>query len=123
MNKNIDITDILIIDDEVEVCMLLSNYLTKKEKKAEYATTLKDGIAAYEKMRPQLLILDNNLPDGYGVDHITYFKAQNPSICIALISARSDLRAIAIEKGANYFIEKPISFNALNAIIEHRSPE
>jgi DNA-binding response OmpR family regulator len=120
MNEKINIRDILIIDDEIEVCMLLSNYLTKKEKKAEYATTLADGISAYEKMRPQLLILDNNLPDGYGVDHISLFREKNPEVCIALISARSDLRITALEKGADYFIEKPISFNALNAIIENR---
>lgn len=116
-----DIHDILIIDDEVEVCMLLSSYLSKKNKQVAFSTTLQDGLSAFEKMNPQLLLLDNNLPDGYGIDHITFFKQHNPSVCIVLISARSDLKNSALEKGADFFIEKPISFNVLNTILDNNS--
>lgn len=111
-------THILIIDDEIEVCTLLKNYLTKKENRVEYSITLKNGIEIFEKFKPNLLILDNNLPDGYGIDNIGLFRKLNPSVIIVLISARSDLKNEALEKGVDFFIEKPISFSILNTVLE-----
>jgi DNA-binding response OmpR family regulator len=110
--------NILIIDDEIEVCMLLKNYLTKKVKQVGFSTTLTAGIASFIRTKPNLLILDNNLPDGFGIENIALFKKINPSIYIVLISARSDLKNTALEKGADFFIEKPISFSILNTILE-----
>ncbi|MFL5764086.1 MAG: response regulator [Bacteroidia bacterium] len=109
---------ILIIDDEIEVCMLLSNYLTKKQYEVDYATTLKEGIELFRKINPGIIILDNNLPDGYGIDNIGLFREFDPDVLVILISARSDLKEDAIEKGANSFMEKPISFSLLNSFLE-----
>jgi DNA-binding response OmpR family regulator len=111
---------ILVIDDEIEVCMLLSNYLVKKQREVEYATTLKEGIEIFQRSKPGIIILDNNLPDGYGIDNIGLFRELNPEVLVILISARSDLKEDAIEKGADSFMEKPISFSLLNSFLEER---
>src|SRR6218665_950346 len=108
---------ILIIDDEVEVCILLEFYLVKKNKQTTFSTNLRDGLEQFKKTNPDLLILDHNLPDGLGIDSIATFKTLNPSICIVIISAMSNLREDALQKGADYFIEKPISLSTLNKII------
>ncbi|MCW3086184.1 MAG: response regulator [Bacteroidetes bacterium] len=115
MKKNVH--TILIIDDELEVCILVENFLNKKNKQAAHSTTLKDGIEKFKKLKPDLLILDHNLPDGYGINSIPLFKELDQSIKVVIISAMSDLKKQAIEKGADYFIEKPISFSALNLIL------
>lgn len=112
-----NIEKILIIDDEIEVCMLLEYYLVKKNKQVAYSTNLTDGIEKFKNKQPSLLILDHNLPDGFGVDNISKFKTLNPSLMIIIISAMSNLRNEALEKGADYFIEKPISFEILNTIL------
>ena len=116
-----NIERILIIDDEVEVCILLEYYLVKKNKQTAFSTNLRDGIEQFKKANPDLLILDHNLPDGFGIDSIAKFKALNPSLLIVIISAMSNLKNEAMEKGADYFIEKPISLSTLNNILSVRA--
>jgi DNA-binding response OmpR family regulator len=120
IQKTMSIRQILIIDDEMEVCILLEHYLTKKNKKILFSTNLSDGIDKFKQIKPDLLILDHNLPDGFGIEKISTFKSLNPSLIIVITSAMSNLKNEALEMGANYFIEKPISFSTLNEILlEH----
>lgn len=111
----------LIIDDEIELCILVENFLTKKNKQATFSTNLKDGVEKFKKLRPNLLILDHNLPDGYGIENISVFKALNNALQVIIISAMSHLKEEALQKGADYFLEKPISFSALNKILAENS--
>jgi len=108
---------ILIIDDEKELCLLLENFLAKKTRSIDYSNSLETGVEKFKKMNPDLLILDHNLPDGNGIDNITVFKKLNKSLRIIIISAMSNLRNEALEKGADFFIEKPISFSQLKSIL------
>lgn len=112
-----NINQVLIIDDEIEVCILLEKYLIKKNKQAAFSTNLREGVEKFKKLNPDLLILDHNLPDGFGIENIPLFKALNPALRIIIISAMSNLKSEALEKGADFFIEKPISFSTLNAIL------
>jgi DNA-binding response OmpR family regulator len=110
--------EILIIDDEREVCILLQNHLSRQNKKVSFATTLSEGVEKFKELNPGLLILDHNLPDGNGIDHIQKFKNLNPKVSIIIISALSHLKNEALAKGADHFLEKPISFSMLNSIIK-----
>jgi DNA-binding response OmpR family regulator len=108
---------ILIIDDETEVCFLLKHFFIQKNKQVAVSTNLKEGIEQLKKLKPDLLILDHNLPDGFGIENIPQIRSIHPSLLIVVISAMSDLKNDALKKGADYFIEKPISFNALNKVL------
>jgi two-component system response regulator CitB len=109
--------NILIVDDEMEVCVLLQNFLSRQNKKVGYSTTLKDALDKCDKLRPTFLILDHNMPDGFGIEYIPLFRKLNNSLQIIIISAMSNLREEALKNGADYFLEKPISFNELRSII------
>jgi DNA-binding response OmpR family regulator len=108
---------ILIVDDEREVCLLLENYLTRKNKEVAYSTTLKEGFEKFREVNPSLLILDHNMPDGYGIDNISKFRELNSSLRVIVISAMSNLKQEALDKGADYFLEKPLKLSTLNDII------
>lgn len=112
------INNILIVDDEMEVCVLLQNFLSRKNQRVAYSNTLKDAFAKFENLHPNLLILDHNMPDGYGIQNIEKFKGMDPHVRIVIISAMSNLKEEALKRGADYFLEKPISFSMLNEIIE-----
>ncbi|MGZ3883478.1 MAG: response regulator [Bacteroidia bacterium] len=112
--------NILIIDDEREVCMLLEKFLSRKSQTVAFSTSLSEGTEKFKAISPDLLILDHNMPDGYGIEKISMFKALNPKLKVVIISAMSNLRQEALEKGADHFIEKPISFSALTAIISEK---
>lgn len=109
--------DILIIDDEHEVCVLLENYLLRKNQNVSYCTSLIEGLAKSAQMKPSVLILDHNMPDGFGIDNIFKFKELNSTLRVIVISAMSNLKDEALTKGADYFLEKPIKLSTLNSII------
>lgn len=115
--KEMNARTILIIDDEKELCLLLENFLAKKTRSIDYSNSLETGMEKFKQMQPDLLILDHNLPDGNGIDNISMFKKLNNSLRIIIISAMSNLRNEALEKGADFFIEKPISFSQLKNIL------
>jgi DNA-binding response OmpR family regulator len=105
------------VDDEQEVCVLLGNYLGRKSKQVASSNTLQDAFHKFERLKPSLLILDHNMPDGYGIDNIAKFKQLNKASKVIVISAMSNLKEKALQNGADHFLEKPISFSSLNAII------
>lgn len=106
----------LIIDDELDICLLLKYYLKKKNIEASYATNLTEGFSKFNDLKPDLLILDHNLPDGHGIENVVKFKNENNSLFVIIISAMSNLKTMALEKGADLFMEKPISFFTLNEL-------
>jgi DNA-binding response OmpR family regulator len=112
------IHSVLIIDDEIDICMLLSKFLKRKEAQVDYATTLKDGMDKFMELHPQLLIIDHNLSDGQGIDTIMHFKKEKKDLLVIVISAMANLKQYALDNGADYFIEKPITFTTLNSLIE-----
>ncbi len=106
---------LLIVDDEVDVCMLLRRAMLKHFHKIECAHTLTDGYAKAATFQPDVILLDNNLPDGYGLEHIAEFKVSNKPTRIVMISAM-DIRQEAIAAGADEFIGKPVDVKMLTAI-------
>src|SRR5580692_11374777 len=100
--------NILLIEDEGEMCLLLNLILDDKDMTIQHVKTLSDAQAFLEKKQPTLILLDNRLPDGFGFDFINYLKFNYPSIKIIMISG-VDLAAgdSALEAGADIFLPKP----------------
>ena len=90
---------------------MLKRFLSRYYKTVEISHTLKDGLVLAEKMKPDFLFLDNNLPDGTGIEHIKFFR--DFSAKIIMISAMTNLEEHALKTGADFFIGKPISFPAI----------
>ena len=107
---------ILIIDDETDFCLIMKNYFMKKGYEVSLAYTLKEGLTLMNEFRPDILFLDNNLPDGNGWDVVTHVVETIPQIRAYLISAHRD-KSTVTNKSQNIIIwEKPISFTTLNHI-------
>ncbi|MFC3810226.1 response regulator transcription factor [Lacihabitans lacunae] len=108
---------VLIIDDEIDICMMLKAYLQKNNFEVNYACSLKDGLQNLGKTSPDYLILDNNLPDGLGVSSIKKIKSQSPNTFIIMLSAMTSVKNTAIENGVDYFLKKPFRLNEINQIL------
>ena len=102
--------DILIIEDEGEMCLLLNLILNNKNLKVTHVKTLSDADEYLQKNQPSLILLDNRLPDGYGFDFVSYLRANYPTIKIIMISG-VDVAAgdFALEVGADAFLPKPFT--------------
>jgi len=106
---------LLIIDDEVDVCLLLRRALQKRFYKVECAHSLADGVFASVALQPDVILLDNNLPDGFGIEHIARFKNESKMVHIVMISAM-DIQQEAMLAGADAFLSKPVDLKALDII-------
>jgi DNA-binding response OmpR family regulator len=110
---------VLIIDDELDICLLLQAFLKKNDFSAYYACRLEEGAAQLFKTTPDILILDNNLPDGYGIEHIETFKRKFPHLKLIMISAMSEIKEAALDKGADYFLKKPFSLKKIEELLKY----
>jgi two-component system OmpR family response regulator len=105
---------ILIVEDEGEMCLLLNILLDAKEMELDHVKYLSNAIEYLEKEQPSVVLLDNKLPDGYGVDFISYIKKNYPGIKVIMISGfDSSAKDIAMANGADDYIEKPFTKNQL----------
>ena len=105
---------ILIVEDEGDMCLLLNILLNGEEMELDHVPTLLEADEYLQKALPEIIILDNKLPDGYGIDFIIYLKKKYPSIRIIMISGfDSAARDVAIENGADVYLEKPFTRNQL----------
>ena len=101
---------ILIIEDEGEMCLVLNLLLNQDNTSLDHVKSLLDADEYLKNEQPNIVILDNKLPDGFGVDFITYLKKNYPSIKIIMISGfDSSVRDVAMHNGADFFLEKPFS--------------
>jgi two-component system, OmpR family, response regulator len=101
---------ILIIEDEGEMGLVLNLLLDDEDVELEYVQNL-EAAAEYLAIRqPSLVILDNKLPDGYGVDFISFIKRKYPSVKVIMITGfDSSVCDVAMENGADSFLEKPFT--------------
>ena len=101
---------ILIVEDEGEMCLLLNILLTDGELELEHVKNLAAAREYLSKEQPSVIILDNKLPDGYGVDYISSIKKNYPSIKIIMITGYAGAaKDVALENGVDSFLEKPFS--------------
>jgi two-component system OmpR family response regulator len=121
-----DFNTALIIDDEVDICFLLSNILRNNKLDVKFVNSISEGKSYFKSTKPALLFLDNHLQDGYGVDFIRYIKKEYADTKIIMVTAHDtpEDRKMAMKEGADFFIAKPFSAAEIkNAIHQIYTPE
>jgi two-component system OmpR family response regulator len=103
---------VLIIDDEIDLCTLIRSYLSKKNYEVYTAHSLSEGFKKLESIAPDVLLLDNNLPDGMGWKEAANIHKKFPAMNITLISAFQMPKDLKDQINDNiHILEKPISLN------------
>jgi len=105
---------VLIIEDEVELCELLRNYFIKKEYDVHVSHTLNDGTHMINSLQPDIILLDNNLPDGTGWNMAGSMLSESPNSYIIFISGYHPVLPELPQNAQYGVIEKPISFRSLD---------
>ena len=99
---------ILIIDDEFELCLLLKLHLAGKGHEVEISYNLKDGLLKLNAFHPDIIFLDNNLPDGYGWENASNIINEHPFVKINLISGIRPIFPADITNENIRILEKPL---------------
>jgi two-component system, OmpR family, response regulator AdeR len=101
---------VLVVEDERELAEVLEGYLRQAGHATERAADGPTAVAIASRTRPDLVLLDINLPGLDGHDVLRAIRARGPTPVIFL-TARSDEvdRIVGLELGADDYVTKPFS--------------
>jgi PAS domain S-box-containing protein len=107
---------LLLIDDEPDILRVLSMSLKADGYDVVSASNGTDGVAAFEKERPDIVITDIKMPGMDGIEVLRKIKALNADTEVIIITGHGDIEnAIeALKHGASDFINKPVRDEALS---------
>jgi two-component system KDP operon response regulator KdpE len=107
---------ILIADDDPLIQKSLALFLTLRGYEVEGATTAHDAIEAFERRRPDLIVLDPGLPDRDGSEVCLRVRQESAVPIIVLSTRVADRDKVsALEQGADDYMSKPFSPDELLA--------
>ncbi len=102
--------NILVIDDDKDICLTLSKFLAKNNYQVEVAHKGEDGLRTLRNNHFDLVLCDYRLPDYTGVELLQKMKVLAPSIAVIIITGYSDVRTAVdtFKYGANDYVTKPL---------------
>lgn len=108
----------LIVDDEFDICILVTKHLKSLGIDAEYSLSVKDALVKMQATRYPLYIIDLNLTDGTGYEIMERLKDQKQNSKIIIITAYGGERQKALASGADYFAPKPLSKRSIDEALK-----
>jgi len=120
---------ILIIDDDLDMCLLLSKFLMKKGYEAEATHSAAKGILKFAEGKYDIVLCDYRLGDKDGKDVLQKIKELNPQTIVIIITGYSDIKTAVdvIKMGAFDYITKPLIpdevLNVIEKALAKSSPE
>ncbi|MCM8533423.1 MAG: response regulator [Lentisphaeraceae bacterium] len=114
---------ILVIDDEPVIQEVLKCLLENKGYMAEKCMDGKEAFQAMEEVEFNLVILDLNLPDIYGLEIAAHLEKHHPNTPIIFITGDHSADAMSLQEECKtrddrQFLQKPITSDALYGAIE-----
>ncbi len=111
---------ILVIDDEQSIRDTLELFLRKKGHTVVKASHGKEGLARFEELCPDVVILDIRLPDGNGLEILQQMRQQNCLSKVIMITAFQDMETTvqAMKYGAFDYVQKPLDIKVIEKTVE-----
>jgi two-component system response regulator HydG len=111
--------NILIIEDDLTFSQLLEGFLKKHNHTALAVNDVKKSLKLLQQQRFDLLLVDYRLPDGTGLDVLSYVRDQGLSLPLVIMTSFNDVRTAvkSIQLGASDYITKPVNPDELLMII------
>ncbi len=110
-------SDLLLIEDDPEIRKFLRTTLSAEGYRLQEATTVSEGIERATRRPPDAIILDLGLPDADGTEVIRRVREWNRTLPIIVLSVRARERdkIVALDAGADDFVNKPFAVGELLA--------
>ena len=105
---------VLVVDDEVEICLLVTQYLKKLGYDTSFCLSIAEAAERIAATPYDLLFVDLNLRDGSGYDLIKALHKSQSATKVIVISAYDSERQKALQRGASYFLAKPFTKKSID---------
>jgi two-component system KDP operon response regulator KdpE len=107
---------VLVVDDEPGILRAVQTNLGRHEYRVETASTGREALDTYNRVRPDVVLLDLGLPDMDGLDvlHTIRERASTPVVVLSAREAERD-KVNALDQGADDYLTKPFGVNELLA--------
>jgi len=111
----------LVIDDEPDICELLSLTLRRMDIDTAIAGDVKSAKAQLSGKRFDICLTDMRLPDGDGLELVEWMQEHSSGVPVAVITAHGNVETAvqALKLGAFDFISKPVDLQNLRNIVEN----
>jgi two-component system, OmpR family, response regulator len=111
--------DIVVVDDDENICQLVRLYLEKEGFSVECSNTGTDGLKAFEKHAPKLMVLDIMLPGMSGWEVCREIR-KTSAMPIIMLTAKGETfdKVLGLELGADDYIVKPFEPQELVARVK-----
>src|SRR5216110_1636170 len=106
---------VLLIDDDADVLRAVGDYFDRIGYEVGRAATAQAGLEAFDRLRPDVVILDLHLPDVGGLEVLERLRSQGGSVI--LLTGQGDIETAvrAMQLEAEHFLTKPVDLNHLAA--------
>lgn len=113
---------IMVVDDEPDICELLTRFLTKRNYEVTSFTSGKKALEHLKTNGVNLILTDMNLPEMSGIELIKATKELKPNLPILVMTSHpgSGLMQKIIEMGISDYLAKPFNLDSLEKIIASR---
>jgi DNA-binding NtrC family response regulator len=117
---DLQFSGILIVDDDAGLCDNLKDILEGEGYTVLCAGTSAEAARITRDLKPGLALVDLKLPDKPGTALLSDFKLSNPDCVCILMTAYADVDSavVALEKGAFYYLQKPVRPAELLELVE-----
>lgn len=113
-NMEIVLTKILVVDDDIHIANLITRFLQQKQYVIECANDGETAREIFQRFRPDLVILDINLPDTLGYN-LCQEMQDNQDVFVLMLTSRSDVedKKRGFSTGADDYLTKPFDLEEL----------
>ncbi|MEP7064728.1 MAG: sigma-54 dependent transcriptional regulator [Gemmatimonadota bacterium] len=109
---------VLVIDDTPAVTAVLGAFFERAGHQVVRVHSGEEGITAYQRTRPDLVLLDLQLPDMNGFDVLERIREDEPIVIIVTGHGDIPIAVQALQRGAENFLTKPVDLDHLRVAAE-----
>jgi two-component system response regulator PilR (NtrC family) len=110
---------VLVVDDEPDLCELLSITLARMDLSPRSAHNLGSAQRLLKTEQFDLCLTDMQLPDGNGLELVEWMQQYTPSVPVAVLTAHGNMESAvrALKAGAFDFVSKPLDLAGLRKLV------
>ena len=111
--------NLLVVDDEIEICDFLRNFFSEKGYDVFFATDGEQALTQSRQKHPDLVLLDVRMPGISGLEVLHRLRNEENPPKVVMITAVEDREVIEEAKrlGAEDYIIKPFVLDYLESVV------